>query len=60
MYLSKATIASGPARPSAGHQACEPCSGMGFRKAGEFGIDRRFVKCEWCKGLGQKYLDGAQ
>lgn len=57
IYLSKATVAP-RSKPSAGHQACEQCSGMGFKKSGEFGLDRKFVKCDWCKGLGQKYLEG--
>lgn len=60
MYLSKDTIAPRPARPSAGHQSCEQCGGMGFSKSGDFGVDRKFVACEWCKGLGQKYLECKQ
>lgn len=42
---------------STGHEKCEKCSGMGFNRKGEFGIDRRYPVCEWCKGLGQKYLE---
>lgn len=57
-YLSKTFAPTRPnLKPSAGHQTCEPCNGLGFMRAGEFGIDRKFVKCEWCKGLGQKYLE---
>lgn len=44
-------------KPAPGHVKCEKCSGMGFQQTGTFGNDRKFPKCQWCKGLGQKYLD---
>ena len=43
--------------PSPGHEVCKYCGGMGFMKSGDFGIDRNFVKCAWCSGIGQKYLE---
>lgn len=45
-------------RPAPGFAKCEPCSGMGFQKLGDF-ADRTFAKCPHCKGLGQKYLEAA-
>ena len=40
-----------------GRLECEPCSGMGFLKKGEFGVSRDFVRCKACGGLGFKYLE---
>lgn len=44
-------------KPSAGHEVCQSCGGLGFKQVGNFGNDRRFPVCDVCKGLGQKYLE---
>lgn len=41
---------------SSGFAKCEHCGGMGFLRSGDF-ADRTFPRCQWCKGLGQSYLD---
>lgn len=43
---------------SSGFETCKHCDGLGFLRTGDF-ADRKFIKCTYCLGLGQKYLDPA-